>query len=175
MSESIENLKAELIELSKQMNGNRLKFAKALGQGLSQEKAYVKAGYKSKNANADSAKAIAAYPVIAQYRDLFRKIAQLEMLPKEIATLEQKRQMLWDIANKAANLKVSVKQGHAIAGVISDEEEPLEIFDATSAKTAVSAIAELNKMDGHLAAIKTENRNFTVDSLIDELTSGDKQ
>jgi hypothetical protein len=175
MTEDLNALKLELAELAKRMKANHLKFAQGLARGESQEKAWVNAGSKSKKPAVDASKTINNYPSIIQYKDLFLKIAALEALPKQIATFEQKRKMLWEIANKAANLKVSVKEGHSIAGEIRDEDEPLEIFDASAARTAIGAIAELNKMDGDLAAIKMESKisgSLTVESLIEELTGG---
>lgn len=176
MSEELSALKSELAALAAKMNAKHLLIAKGLVDNKSQEQAYLEAGYKSKNANADANKTITRYPVITQYVELVKKIDALVSLPKQIATREQKRAMLWDIANSASKLRITLKGGSPMATELmeeGDEEEPiLEIFDASAAKTAVAAIAELNKMDGDLAVIKTENRNITVESLIDELTGG---
>ena len=155
MSEDLKQLKNELAELATTFkSANQLKLAKGLGAGKSQEQAYIDAGYKSKKPAVDASKTISSNPSILQYKTLFQKIAQLESLPKQIGTLEQKRAMLWDIASRASVLKAILKGSED-----EDGEGGLEIFDATAAKTAVSAIAELNKMDGHLAVIKTENKN----------------
>lgn len=156
MSDNLKQLKNELAELATTFkSANQLKLAKGLGAGKSQEQAYIDAGYKSKKPAVDASKTISSNPSILQYKNLFQKIAQLESLPKQIGTLEQKRAMLWDIASRAAVLKVGLKGSEdPDTGECTEE-----IFDATAAKTAVSAIAELNKMDGHLAVIKTENKN----------------
>lgn len=152
MSEELKKLKSELAEVAKELAKvpKRLAFAKNWAQGASQGKAYRDAGYKSKKPHEDANKAIARYPNIAQYKELFLKVAQLESLPKEIATFEQKKKLLWEIAQAAAMLKLEMK------GSEGEDGEPLLVFDAASARTSVSAVAELNKMDGHLAAIKSE-------------------
>lgn len=162
MSEELTTLKSELAELAASMKANHLKAAKALVDGKTQEESYRISGGKAKDAYAAASEMLKLNPKISQYRELVQRIAAIELLPKQIGTLEQKRKMLWEIATKAANLRVSIKQGHSVAGEIREEDEPLEIFDATSAKTAVAAIAELNKMDGDLAAIKTDNKNSHV-------------
>lgn len=169
MSEELSALKSELASLAATFKTPaRLEFAKGLAAGKSQEQAYVDAGYKSKNPAVDASKAIAAYPSITQYKELFLKIAQLESLPKQIATREQKRNMLWEIAQCGTErIMLPMKKGEG------DDETEIQVdMGMRDMKGAISAIAELNKMDGDLAAIKTENRNMTVDSLIDELTSG---
>lgn len=172
MSDDLTALKSELANLAASLKANHLTMAKALAENKTQEEAYRLAGGKAKDGYAAASEMLKLNPKISQYVNLVKRIDSILSLPKQIATREQKREMLWDIATKAANIKVSLKQGHSIAGEIREEDEPLEIFDATAAKTAVSAIAELNKMDGDLAAIKTENRHATIESLIDELTSG---
>lgn len=156
MSDDLKQLKNELAELAASFKSpNQLAFAKEWSLGKSQEQSYIDAGYKSKKPAVDAGKAIERCPSIARYKNLFQKIAQLESLPKQIGTLEQKRAMLWEIAQRAAVLKVGLKGSEdPDTGECTEE-----IFDASSAKTAVAAIAELNKMDGHLATIKTENKN----------------
>lgn len=155
MSDELEALKIELAELAASLKPSHLALAKGLAEGKSQEQAWIDAGSKAKNPNADAAKTIAKYPAVIQYKNLLLKIVQLESLPKQVATLQQKRQMLWDIATRSSILKVGLK----------GSEDPdtgectQEIFDATAAKTAVAAIAELNKMDGDLAAVKTDNKH----------------
>lgn len=150
MSE-LETLKLELADLAKQMNARHLRIAKGLANGLSQEKAYVAAGTKSKNPSVDSHKTIKNYPVIIQYKELFQKIAQLEALPKQIATFEQKKQLLWDIANRCTEDMQEKYSGHG------DQAEFVGyVFDS---RGAIAAISELNKMDGDLAAIKTDNKH----------------
>ena len=156
MSDDLELLKSELGELAAVMKPAHLKFANALIDGKTQEQAYKIAGGKGKNPNSDSANYLSTNPSISKYKNLAQKIAAIELLPKQVATLEQKRNMLWDIAQRASVLKAILKGSED-----GDGEGGLEIFDATAAKTAVSAISELNKMDGHLAIIKTDNLNRT--------------
>jgi hypothetical protein len=150
MSDDLNQLKADLAELAASFKSpNQLAFAKELGAGKSQEQAYIDAGYKSKKPAVDACKAIERCPSIAQYKNLFQKIAQLESLPKQIGTLEQKRNMLWDIAQRCVQEVEPVYEGFG-------EERELVGY-VFNAKSAIGAIAELNKMDGHLAAIKTDN------------------
>jgi hypothetical protein len=161
MSEELKALKNELADLAKSMNKNHLDFAKGLIANKSQERAYIDAGYKSKKPASDASKTVARYPSIIRYKQLFLKIIELESLPKQIATFEQKKQMLWDVAHKCYEDRIEKFEGRG-----DDAEFVGYVFDS---RGVIAAIAELNKMDGHLAAIKTENKNFTVDSLINEL------
>lgn len=155
MSEELTTLKSELADLAASMKANHLKAAKALVSGKTQEEAYRISGGKAKDTYAAASEMLKLNPKISQYQELVQKIAAIELLPKQIGTLEQKRKMLWEIALRASVLKVGLK----------GTEDPdtgectQEIFDASSAKTAVAAIAELNKMDGDLAAIKTDNKH----------------
>lgn len=163
MSDEIKALRAELDALTESMSPKHLMMAQALVAGKNQTEAYKEAGYKGKSPSTDAAKHLQENPTISHYVELAKKLANLELLPKKIATFEQKRQMLWEIAEKASVLKLTVKGSEGENG-----EGGLEMFDATAAKTAVSAIAELNKMDGDLAAIKTENKHSIVQELTDE-------
>lgn len=155
MSDELKQLKNELADLAASMKPGHLKFALALLDNKTQEQAYKAAGGKGKNPNSDAANYLATNPSISKYKSLAQKIASIELLPKQIGTFEQKRAMLWGIAQRASILKVGIK----------GTEDPdtgectQEIFDASAAKTAVAAIAELNKMDGDLASIKTENKH----------------
>lgn len=160
MSDDLKQLKTELAELATTFkSANQLKLAKGLGEGKSQEQAYIDAGYKSKKPAVDASKTISSNPSILQYKILFQKIAQLESLPKQIGTLEQKRSMLWEIAQRCVQEVEPEYEGYG---------EEREIVGYTfNAKGAISAVAELNKMDGHLAVIKTENKNSHV---FEELT-----
>jgi len=158
-------LKSELASIAKSLKANHLKMAKALAVSKTQEEAYRAGGGKAKDGYAAASEMIKLNPKISQYVALVKRIDAIESLPKQIATREQKRQMLWDIATKSATLKVGIK------GTEDPEtgECTQEIFDATAAKTAVSAIAELNKMDGDLAVIKTDNKNtHSFEDLTDE-------
>lgn len=162
MSEALTALKSELASLAATFKTPaRLEFAKGLAAGKSQEQAYVDAGYKSKNPAVDASKAIAAYPSITQYKELFLRIAQLEALPKQIASREQKRNMLWEIAQRCVQEIEPEYEGYG---------EDREMVGFTfNAKGAVSAISELNKMDGDLATIKTENKHtHSFDELTEE-------
>lgn len=156
MTDKVVELKAQLDELAARMKPAHIVMANALVEGKTQEQAYKEAGFKGKNANSCSNDLIASNPSITEFVQLTKKLAYETSLPKQIGTLEQKREMLWAIAQKASVLKAILK------GSEDDEGEGgLEIFDATAAKTAVAAISELNKMDGHLAAIKTDNKTAT--------------
>lgn len=168
MSDEIKALRAELDALTAGMKPIHLRMAQAMVSGRNNSEAYKDAGYKGKNPDSDAANVLRENPSISKYVDLAKKLANLEILPEKIATFEQKRKMLWEIATKSAMLQVTLKDGTAVGGIISTEEEPLQIFDASAAKTAVTAIAELNKMDGDLAAIKTENKHSIVQELTDE-------
>lgn len=158
MSDEIKALRAELADLAGTMKQQQIDFAQGLIDGKTQEQAYTDAGLKGKNPNSDSSNYLNRNASICKYFELTKKILALEVLPAQVATFEQKRKMLWEIASRSSMLKVTLKDGTAVGGIISTEDDPLEIFDATAAKTAVSAIAELNKMDGDLAAIKTEGK-----------------
>ncbi len=139
-------LKKELAELAASFKSkNYLLFAKGLAEGKSQEQAYVDAGYKSKKPNEDASKAIARCPTIAQYKNLSQKIAQLELIPKQIATFEQKLNLLWKIAQHESSI--------ASGADVEDCDPKLR-----DSRAAIAAIAELNKMQGDLAAIKTDNK-----------------
>lgn len=161
MSEELGALKSELAALAAKMNAKHLLIAKGLVDNKSQEQAYLDAGYRSKNANADANKTITRYPVITQYVELVKKIDALVSLPKQIATREQKRAMLWGIAQRCVQEVEPVYEG------FGDSREMVGyVFNA---KGAVSAVSELNRMDGDLATIKTENKHMhTFDELTEE-------
>jgi isoaspartyl peptidase/L-asparaginase-like protein (Ntn-hydrolase superfamily) len=153
-------LKSELAELAASMKPKHLQIAKALVDGKSQEAAYVAAGYKGKNPNSDANNLITTNPSISKYVDLVKEIAALAALPKQIATFEQKRQMLWDVAQKCFEERHEKWEGRGeFAEMVG------YIFDS---RGVIAAIAELNKMDGDLAAIKTDNAHSFVEELTDE-------
>ena len=131
-------------------SSNQLALAKGLAAGKSQEKAYVDAGYKSKKPAVDASKLIQSNPSFTQYREVFLKIAQIELTPKQIATFEQKTQLLWDMARHDSQL---VARG-------GNEEDDGDLVHRDG-RNAIAAIAELNKMQGDLAAIKTDNKTST--------------
>ena len=130
--------------------------------------AYRSAGYKGKNPNSDANKLVASNPCISQYKTLFQEISQVELLPKQIATFQQKRETLWAIANLYGGNATTPD-----AGTKPDRE----IFNP---RIAIAAIIELNKMDGDIATLKTEKKsnsryeNMTdveIDARIEELAS----
>lgn len=163
MNNNIEELKAELVKVAGTMPVKRLAFSKGLAQGKSQGKAYSDAGYQSKKPHEDANKAIARYPNITQYKELFKKIAELEALPKEIASFEDKEQFLWDIAKEMFSNRPLDSEGLPLGA------------DPASRRVAITAVAEMNKMRGHLAAIKQDIGLRGIDSLIDELQgNGDR-
>jgi hypothetical protein len=150
-------LKNELAELAASFkSANQLALAKGLAAGKSQEQAYIEAGYKSKKPAVDASKLIQSNPRFTRYREVFLKIAQIELTPKQIATFEQKTQLLWSMA-----LHDSAK----VAKGGDDGDGDLAHRDARS---AIAAIAELNKMQGDLAAIKTDNTHSFAEELNDE-------
>lgn len=151
MTDDLKALKAELAELSTTFKSPmQLKLAKGLAAGKSQEQAYIDAGYKSKNPATDACKAIDRCPSIAHYKKLSQKIIQIELTPKQIATFEQKTQLLWDMALHDSKL---------VARGGSDEDDGDLVH--RDGRNAIAAIAELNKMQGDLAAIKTDNKTST--------------
>lgn len=152
MSEELKQLKSELADLAASMKANHLKAAKALVDGKTQEEAYKISGGKANDAYAAASEMLKLNPKISQYRELVQKIAAIELLPKQIGTLEQKRQLLWDIA-----LHGTEKIVIPIKGTEDEEGERQIDLGMRDMKSATGAIAELNKMDGHLAAIKTDN------------------
>jgi hypothetical protein len=164
MSDELSALKNELADLAASMKANHLKAAKALVDGKTQEEAYKLSGGKAKDAYAGASEMLRLNPKISQYRELVQKIAAIELLPKQIGTLEQKRSLLWDIAQHGAE-KVSIP----IKGSEDEDGEQQLILGMRDMKSAIGAIAELNKMDGDLATIKTENKHsHTFDDLTEE-------
>jgi hypothetical protein len=161
MSEELKAFKNELANLAASMKPMHRLMANALIDGKTQEQSYVEAGGKGKNATRCASEIISENPNISEFVDLVKKIAAIELLPKQIATFEQKKQMLWDVARKCYEERSEKFEGRG-----EEAEFVGYVFDS---RGVIAAIAELNKMDGHLAAIKTENKNFTVDSLINEL------
>lgn len=156
----LDALKSELADLAASMKANHLKFAKALADGKTQEEAYRAQGGKAKDGYAAASEMIKLNPKISQYVDLVKEIAALASLPKQIATAEQKRKMLWEIAQRCVQ---------EIEPEFAGRGDNAQIVGFTfNAKGAVSAIAELNKMDGDLAAIKTENKHSFEEELTDD-------
>lgn len=151
MTDDLKALKAELAEIASTFNSpNYLKFAKGMAAGKTQEQAYIDAGYKSKNPAKDASKVCERCPAIVRYKTILQKIAQIELTPKQIATFEQKTQLLWGMALHDSKL---VARG-------GDEENDGDLVHRDG-RNAIAAIAELNKMQGDLAAIKTDNKTST--------------
>jgi hypothetical protein len=148
MSDELKQLKNELAVLATTFKTpKQLDFAKELAKSKSNAQAYVDAGYKSKKPNEDAHKLIESNPTFTQYKKLAQKIAQIELTPKQIATFEQKIALLWRIA----------QHDSAIASGEDEDGADLKLRDSRS---AIAAIAELNKMQGDLASIKVENKNI---------------
>jgi hypothetical protein len=164
MSDELSALKNELADLAASMKANHLKAAKVLVDGKTQEEAYKLSGGKAKDAYAGASEMLRLNPKISQYRELVQKIAAIELLPKQVGTLEQKRSLLWGIAlHGTEKIVIPMKKG-------GDEDEVVEVcMGMRDMKAATGAIAELNKMDGDLATIKTENKHsHTFDDLTEE-------
>ena len=72
--------------------------------------------------------------------------------------IQRKRILLWEIAQKCGAPKETVQRFEKEVGGVHTEVEvrTIEVFDP---KAAISAIAELNRMDGHHAAEKVEHKH----------------
>lgn len=126
---------------------------KIVYEGMSDTDAY-RAAYKTGRMKDETIRKEAARlkdsPHIAPCIEKLRKEAAEVTKSEGIATLSQKREMLWSIAQRC------VEPTMKLIGRGEGVEEFAAVYDP---KAAVSAIAELNKMDGDLAAIKTDNRH----------------
>ncbi len=144
MSDVVDALKKQLDEIAATLKPMHLKMAQELLEGKTQEEAYISAGGKGKTARQQSSHVIKNNPAILEYVSLVKKIAYESALPEQIATLEQKRELLWKIAQHCSDI-----------ALLKVDNEGNEI-DTTMRNpvAAKEAIAELNKMDGHLATIK---------------------
>lgn len=153
MSDVLAELKSELDAIALRLKSMHLLMAKALVEGKTQEQAYIAAGGKGKDPRKLASQLILTNPDIEKYVAITKKMAYEASLPKQIATLEQKRAMLWEIANKCFEEREEKWEGRG---------EFAEMVGYTfDSRGAIGAIAELNKMDGHLAAIKTDNNTKT--------------
>ena len=150
----------QLKALAKKMKPNHLKMAKSKSEGNSNATAYRDAGYKGKDANALGCQLALTNPIIQQYADLAKEIQAESAQSKGIATLEQKTALLWKIAQHNAG----IAQNDTDEG--EGDSEEIKMVDA---KAAISAMAELNKMSGDLASIKTESKHSFTDASKDEL------
>ena len=119
----------QLRESAKGMKPGHLKLAKALSEGKSQTEAYLIMGGKGKNPRDCASKLISTNLDIGQYAELAKEIQAENAQRKGIATFEDKAELLWRIAKDNS-------QGDT--------------------RASIAAMAELNKMSGDLAAIKSD-------------------
>lgn len=134
---SVETMRAELDTIAAAMKPRHLAMAKALVDGKSQEESYRLAGGKGKDGYRCASELISENPNISEYERLAKKIAYETSVPEQIGTLEQKRQMLWDMALTAKN------------AMLCNGDDDQDAFNHNAVKAAQACIAELNKMDGH--------------------------
>ena len=143
--DELKQLNAELIEFAaSKLKPMHLKIAQGLIDGKTQEKAYVDAGGKGKDPIRCASEIISENPNISEYVLRFRKITQMKLLPKQIATFEQKKQMLWDAAL------------HCSEKIVKGEGEDADCA-MRDPRAMRDMISELNKMDGDLKPVQTEN------------------
>jgi hypothetical protein len=119
----------QLREMAKGMKAMHLKMARLMVDGSNQREAYEGAGGKGKNPTKCSSDIIRTNPDIQYYIDLAKEIQAENAQRKGIATFEDKAELLWQIAKDNSQ-------------------------DDTRA--SIAAMAELNKMSGDLAAIKSD-------------------
>lgn len=148
---ALDLLKQQLEYLTDGMKPAHLKMALALVDGCNQTEAYKRSGGKGKNPGRCASELIRLNPNIQQYADLALKIASIEAQDALVGTLDQKRRALWDITQRCMT-EVEPKY----VGQGEDKELAGYVFDS---RGAIGAIAELNKMDGDLAAIQTNNKH----------------
>lgn len=151
MNTEIEELKAEIALFEKDMRPNYIAMAHALSEGKRQHEAYRIAKGKAKDAYAGASEWINRNPKIEILANKYARLATLVSQAGQIGTVDQKRRMLWDVAQRCMD-EVAPKY----SGSGENKELVGYVFDS---KGAVSAISELNRMDGDLAAIKTENKH----------------
>lgn len=133
----LQSLRSELDALAAGMKPTHLAMAKALVDGRTQEEAYIASGLRGKDARQLGYQLIITNPHITEYVELAKKIAYEASVPEQIGTLEQKRQMLWDMALTAKN------------AMLCPGDDDKDAFNHNAVKAAQACIAELNKMDGH--------------------------
>jgi hypothetical protein len=136
---------AQLKALAKVMKPNHLKMAKALSEGKSQADAYRKSGGKGVDAYKCACGLIKTNPEISRYSELSKEIQAESAQKKGIATFEDKAALLWHIAQHNSG----IAQNDTDAG----DSEEIKMVDP---KAAISAMAELNKMSGDLATVKSD-------------------
>ncbi|WP_339898268.1 hypothetical protein [uncultured Gilvimarinus sp.] len=148
---ALDLLKQQLEYLAEGMKPAHLKMALSLANGNSQAQAYKDSGGKGKNPHKCGCDLIRTNPDIQHYADLALKIASIEAQGQLVGTLDQKRRMLFEAAQRCLT-EVEPKY----VGQGEDRECLGYVFDS---RGMVAAIAELNKMDGDLAAIQTNNKH----------------
>jgi len=131
---SIGTQKEQLLALADEMKPMHLRIARAMANGLSQYEAYREAGGRGKDPRARASDLIRTNPNILKYVNLANRLAVESSQDELVATTTAKRKMLWDLAIHTSNSK----------------------GNSFNPRAAIAAIAELNKMDGDLATIKTE-------------------
>lgn len=145
--------KARLEQLATTMKPNHLFMAQSLAEGNTQEQAYRDSGGKGKDGKSLGNQMILTNPHISEYAYLSKSIAAQESQDKLVGTVAQKRKLLWDIATLSAKARID-DSGVAVT---------------TDSRAAISAVTELNKMDGDLAAIKNDNNNaYKFETLTDQ-------
>lgn len=133
----IAQLEIRLSELRMQFKGKQLAYALArTEQNMSHNDAAKAAGYAL-----TGDPRVKDVPEVVEYLRTYAEHKTLVETPARIASYEQKRAKLWAIARRATDTKTLDSEGEA------------RTYDA---KAAISAIAELNKMDGDLAAQRSE-------------------
>jgi hypothetical protein len=137
----IERLKEKLLSIASDLKPQHLEFAKNLAAGQLQETAYKNANYKAKDATVGSTVLLNSKPKISEYVEVQKQITVLESLKLNLCTFEEKARLLWKMAKFDAEV-VETKNGPRHR-------------DGRAAKLYIE---ELNKMQGHLATIKIDNK-----------------
>lgn len=150
-----------LLVLASRMKPMHLAMAKLLAAGTTQEKAYIRAGGKGKDPRQSAHQIILTNIDIAEYVELANAIAAEEAQESLEITVAKKHKWLKEIIEDA---------------MASSDGDAMQ-----DRRSAISAIAELNKMAGDYAAIKTDNRtthrfrDLTDDELDDHLRAALEQ
>lgn len=115
--------------------------------------AYEAAGFVTGNKKRDQIEAnkLANH----DYTQEFVHRLQMKQSERALATAQEKRELLWKIAKKtAAEEDVYDKDGNLVGHKLVDP------------RSATGAIAELNKMDGDLAAIQLQHKGDATQKVI---------
>ncbi|WP_062260375.1 terminase small subunit [Endozoicomonas arenosclerae] len=136
------------------LSGRQQRFVdEYLANGGKAYPAALAAGYSEKYAKAQSHKLLDNVGIAEAI-----KASQSELKKELGITAEWKRDQLKNIIESCTKT-ISITKGKGEeATIINTMDDP---------KAAIAAIAELNKMDGDLAAIKTENKNENTHRLED--------